>query len=174
MFAFGRCGRVRFFRAPVRNLVFPVRRCSELEIWRGPARSTLQFSKTALHRSEKSAWISGFGRVRFATGGQSPCSRPGPGLGSAPRATPFWGRDVGIAPPEPWKTLAIPTFPPPPLHPMPLLSCDLNTKSHFPHTQCPCSHPICTLNPTPRAPNALALMRFEHQIPLPAQPMPLL
>ena len=82
---------MRFFKPPVRNLVFPVRRCSELEIWRGPARSTLQFSRTALHRSGKSACFSGFGGVRFAIFGQSPCSRPGPGLGSAPRATPFWG-----------------------------------------------------------------------------------
>ena len=152
MFAFGRCRGVSFLGAPVRNLVFPVRRCSELEIWRGPARSTLQFSRTALHRSGKSAWISGFG------GG--PCSRPGPGLGSAPRATPFWGRDVGIAPPEPWKTLGNPHVPPAavapnalalmrsehqiplPAHPTPLLPSDLNTKSHSPRTQCPCSHAI--------------------------------
>ena len=152
MFAFGRCRGVPFFEPPVRNFVFPVRRCSELEIWRGPVAATLQFSRTALHRSGKSACFSSFGGVRFAIFGQSPCSRPGPGLGSAPRATPFWGRDVGIAPPEPWKTLAIPTFPPPPLHPMPLLSCDLNTKSHSPRTQCPCSHPILTINPTPHAP----------------------
>ena len=97
MFAFGRWGCVGFFVPPVRNLVFPVRRCSELEIWRGPARSTLQFSRTALHRSGKSAWISGFGGVRFATFGQSPCSRPGPGLGSAPRSTPVSDVSMGIS-----------------------------------------------------------------------------
>ena len=31
-------------------------------------------------------------------------------------------------------------------------------------TQCPCSHVIRTPNPIPRAANALALIRFEHQI----------
>ena len=86
-----------FFEPPVRNLVFPVRRCSELEIWRGPARSTLQFSRTALHRSGKSACFSSFGGVRFATFGQSPCSRPGPGLGSAPRSTPVSDVSMGIS-----------------------------------------------------------------------------
>ena len=97
MFAFGLWLRVSFFRCFVRNLVFPVRRCSELEFWRGPARSTLQFSRTALHRSGRSAYFSCFGGVRFATFGQSPCPRPGPGLGSAPRATPVSDVSMGIA-----------------------------------------------------------------------------
>ena len=61
VFAFRRCCRVRFLKLPVRNLVFPVRRCSELEFWRGPARSTLQFSRTALHRSGRSTYFLGFG-----------------------------------------------------------------------------------------------------------------
>ena len=86
-----------FFECSVRNLVFPVRRCSELEFWRGPAAATLQFSRTALHRSGKSACFSSFGGVRFATFGQSPCSRCGPGLGSAPRATPVSDVSIGIS-----------------------------------------------------------------------------
>ena len=97
MFAFGRWDGVVFFVCPVRNLVFPVRRCSELEFWRGRAAATLQFSRTALHRSGKSACFSSFGGVRFATFGQSPCSRPGPGLGSAPRATPVSDVSMGMS-----------------------------------------------------------------------------
>ena len=80
-----------------------------------------------------------FWGVRFATFGQSPCSRPGPGLGSAPRATPFWGRDVGIAPPEPSKTTGIPTSSWPPFDSKP----DENVGVRWPQlTQCPCSHAI--------------------------------
>ena len=86
-----------FWGDPMRNVVFLARRGSELEIWRGPARSTLQFSRTALHRSGRSAYFSGFGGVRFATFGQSPCLRPGPGLGSAPRATPVSDVSMGIS-----------------------------------------------------------------------------
>ena len=70
VFAFGRCPRVGFLEPPVRNLVFPVRRCSELEIWRGPARSTLQFSKTKRRSIEVenrlgSRVLGGFGSRRL-------------------------------------------------------------------------------------------------------------
>ena len=172
MFAFGRCPGVASFKAPMRNLVFPVRRCSELEIWRGPARSTLQFSRTALHRSGKSAWISGWGGFGSRSLGNPHALVPArasarrfgrahfgviPMLSSDPVAPAPQGRgDLAGAFENPCNPHVPPADVAPnalalmrsehqiplPAHPMPLLSCDLNTRSHFVRSQCPCSHTI--------------------------------
>ena len=178
-----------FLGCLVRNCVFPVRRCSELEIWRGPVGATLQFSKTALYRSGKSAWISGFG----GGSGSRPMGNPHvltPGRASARRlgrhhfGVGTWGlrrrslRKPRESPCPRGRRLSASRT-----HPMPLLSCDLSTKSHESmgigarrdlnaHALVPVRHAMRSAVGgrggdvrSRRAPNALALMRFEHQSP---------